>query len=57
MEVLEKNLETRIGDIATKYGLKAEFTGDPRGYVVKLHTSDNSVHNTAGGSEAGYGIG
>lgn len=34
----------------------SDFSGDPRGYVVKLLLPDGE-YNTMGGPEAGYGIG
>lgn len=37
-------------------GVRVTFEGDPRGYVVKLHTPGGEW-NTFGGAEEGYGIG
>lgn len=53
----EKNIENRITTIAEQYDLGVHFDGDPRGFTVKLHAKDNSVWNTWGGAETGYGIG
>jgi hypothetical protein len=52
-------LRVRLEQIINKHGalaLKADVTGDPRGYCLKLHLPDGS-YNTWGGKEAGYGIG
>lgn len=56
-EQTEAKIEKRVEIIAARYGLKVEFTGDPRGYCTKLHAPDESVFNTWGGRETGYGIG
>jgi hypothetical protein len=57
MERQSENTEHKIQVIAKKYGLRATFDGDPRGYVVKLHSPKSDVYNTWGGAESGYGIG
>jgi hypothetical protein len=52
-------LRTRLEQIINKHGaleLKADVTGDPRGYCLKLHLPDGS-YNTWGGKESGFGIG
>ena len=51
-------LRARLNAIAAKYNinLKADVTGDPRGYCLKLHLPDES-YNTWGGKESGFGIG
>ncbi len=52
-------LRIRLEQIINKHGvlaLKADVTGDPRGYCLKLHLPDGS-YNTWGGKESGYGIG
>jgi hypothetical protein len=36
--------------------LRAEVTGDPRGFCLRLHLP-NGDYNTLGGAESGYGIG
>ncbi len=50
----------RIGDhviaLATRHGARADLSGDPRGYVVKLHLPSGRW-NTWGGQESGYGVG
>jgi len=57
MEGRKFNSQVTIGTIAVKYGLKVDFDGDPRGYVVKIHAPKGDVYNTWGGRESGYGIG
>ena len=51
-------LRTRLEAVAAKHNidLKADVTGDPRGYCLKLHLPDES-YNTWGGKESGFGIG
>jgi hypothetical protein len=51
-------LREQFKAICKKHGinLKADVTGDPRGYCLKLHLPDGSW-NTWGGKETGYGIG
>lgn len=53
----EAKLEARIREIAAGlpgvHGVK--FTGDPRGYCVRLHL-DSKRYNTWGGVEDGYGV-
>lgn len=51
-------LRAELCRIADKFGitLRADVTGDPRGYCLKLHLPDGS-YNTWGGKESGYGIG
>lgn len=49
-------IEDRIDEHARDRGATATFSGDPRGYVVKLHLPSGR-HNTWGGKEEGYGIG
>lgn len=53
-----EKLRDRLVAIAKKHGiaLKADVTGDPRGYCLKLHLPDES-YNTWGGKESGWGIG
>lgn len=56
----EATIEESIKEIAREYGLRAVFSGDPRGFTVKLKPldgSDASVWNTWGGKTEGYGIG
>lgn len=48
-------VERLITAICTPLGIVPDFTGDPRGYTVKLHLPSGS-HNTMGGRESGYGI-
>lgn len=53
----EESRERRIRAICAKYPqiVKVEFSGDPRGFPVRLFfTSERS--NTWGGKESGYGI-
>lgn len=51
-------LRGRLEAIAKRHGIviKADVTGDPRGYCLKLHLP-NGDYNTWGGKEIGYGIG
>ncbi len=51
-------LRAKLQAIAKKHGvtIKAEVTGDPRGYCLKLHLPDQSW-NSLGGKESGFGIG
>ncbi len=51
-------LREQFKAICLKHGLelKADITGDPRGYCLKIHLPDGS-YNTWGGKETGYGIG
>lgn len=53
----EAALEKDIREIAERYGLRAKFDGDPRGFTVKLHAPGGDVWNTWGGASTGYGIG
>jgi hypothetical protein len=45
----------RLRDRLTALGFSADFSGDPRGYVVKLHLP-SGAYNTWGGKESGYGV-
>lgn len=56
-EKREKSLEKRISHLAKIIQLEATFSGDPRGFCVKLHKLDKSLYNTWGGPQEGYGIG
>jgi hypothetical protein len=51
-------LRHQLRVIAQKHGieLRADVSGDPRGYCLKLHLPDGA-YNTMGGAESGYGIG
>ena len=51
-------LRNKLRTIAQKHGitLRADVSGDPRGYCLKLHLPDGA-YNTLGGAESGYGIG
>lgn len=59
MESRERNIERDIQAIASQVlGLRVTFSGDPRGYTVKLHADPEcNFYNTWGGLEEGYGIG
>ena len=54
----EGMIENSINKILAEHftGVTADFSGDPRGYVVKIHFPGNE-YNTWGGAESGYGIG
>jgi len=49
-------IEAEMNECALEFSLRAQFTGDPRGFTVKLHTESQNMYNTMGGSESGYGI-
>lgn len=51
------NIEKRIKELMKPLNLTPTFDGDPRGYMVKLHTPNRDVYNTMGGKCGGYGIG
>ena len=51
----ECRAETRIRAALNGSGVTADFSGDPRGYVVKLHLPSGK-YNTFGGLESGYGV-
>lgn len=53
----ESRLKTEILEVAKQIpGVKGvKFTGDPRGYCVRLHLRSGK-YNTWGGLEDGYGI-
>ncbi len=53
----EKRLEARIREAALQLGgvVGVKFTGDPRGYCVRLMLASGR-YNTWGGKEDGYGI-
>jgi hypothetical protein len=54
----ETKIETTIKNLIEQvHGLRVEFSGDPRGFCVKLHLANGRLYNTWGGSESGYGIG
>lgn len=57
MEKREFTIERQIKEIGIKLNLAPHFSGDPRGYTVKLHHSSGNLWNTWGGRETGYGIG
>jgi hypothetical protein len=48
--------ERRVERICEKYpGVTPDFSGDPRGYTLKLHLP-NGQYNTWGGAPVGYGV-
>lgn len=51
-----KTIERMITEIAKENGLTVTFSGDPRGFTVKLHSDKPGLYNTFGGQESGYGI-
>lgn len=54
----EKGLEESIRNDALRLGLTVSFSGDPRGFVVKLHgPKGRHAWNTWGGESEGYGVG
>jgi hypothetical protein len=56
-EACETNIELKIKSLVNFLNLDASFQRDPRGYTVRLHNKDNTVYNSCGGAEHGYGIG
>lgn len=50
----EEVLQKRIAVLLKTYGLRATFSGDPRGYVVKIVGLPG---NTWGGDSEGFGVG
>lgn len=58
-EKAQTRCEKRANEIVEPYGLRAEVQGDPRGYCLKLFSTDKRKPlrgNTFGGDESGYGI-
>ena len=47
--------ERHISELAATVGAAAKFSGDPRGYTVKLAWKDGA-HNTWGGASEGWGV-
>jgi len=58
-EAREKSIERQVSGLAGRYGLAARFSGDPRGYCIKLCVTGKKkpVYNTWGGASEGYGVG
>lgn len=60
VELREKHLQSQVHHNCAAIGVTATFSGDPRGYVVKLHFGPDAKRqpgNTWGGTEVGWGIG
>jgi hypothetical protein len=55
LEATEQRIEARITDLLAPYGIIPHFSGDPRGFCVKL-TLPDGAWNTWGGQECGFGI-
>jgi len=55
LERREAQIERRIGHLAAYIGCGVKFTGDPRGYCVRLILPDGR-YNTWGGAEDGWGV-
>jgi hypothetical protein len=53
----EAKIESDIATFFDQFGVTVSFSGDPRGFCVKIHAPDDLIWNTLGGAEAGYGIG
>jgi hypothetical protein len=51
----DENAQARILATCAEAEIAVDFSGDPRGYVVKLHFP-SGAYNTWGGKEAGYGV-
>jgi hypothetical protein len=51
---MQESEQQRIADFLRVYGLKATFSGDPRGYVVKIQGLPG---NTWSGDSEGFGVG
>ncbi len=47
--------EAAIAALCETIGCTVQFSGDPRGYTVKLHLPSGR-YNTWGGFESGYGV-
>lgn len=56
IDVQAARIEERVRALAAKNGATVNLSGDPRGYVVKLHLPSGR-YNTWGGPESGYGVG
>ncbi len=54
-EKTQNRVESTIREILKPYEIRAKFTGDPRGFTVKLFLKSGK-YNTWGGSCEGYGI-
>jgi hypothetical protein len=54
-ETKETKLRERATAIIESWGFKALFTGDPRGYTLRILFPDGK-YNTWGGVEDGYGV-
>jgi len=52
----EMLVERRLFQLAEELGITLELCGDPRGYTVKLVTSDTGRSNTLGESKSVWGI-
>lgn len=55
LERREANAEERVHRLAATFGARADFNGDPRGYVVRL-ILPSGKYNTWGGAESGWGV-
>lgn len=56
----QKSLEAKMQAYCATVGLTVSFSGDPRGFVVKVKwiaLGDEGPYNTAGGPEEGWGVG
>ena len=56
-EKMGDTYEKKIASILKPYGIRCSFSGDPRGFTVKLHVDVKGFYNTFGGQETGYGVG
>jgi len=52
----EARIEEEIRKLLKSYEIKVRFTGDPRGFTVKMYLPKTKRWNTWGGKEEGYGI-
>jgi hypothetical protein len=55
-EEREAKLEEKLKTFEANHGLSFHTQGDPRGYVVKLHTPKSERYNTMGGKSEGWGV-
>lgn len=53
LEGIEGDIKATVEDM----GLRVSFEKRTTGFTVRLHSKDNSINNTLGGSSNGYGIG
>jgi hypothetical protein len=55
IERQKESVRKRVVEICGELGIRPNFSGDPRGYTVKLHLPSGR-YNTWGGQEEGWGV-